>query len=377
MQTPSKSSLQRLQVGLNERSYPILISPGLLSDFTQSLVEAGVELPQQIAIITNAQVSALYLPTIRRSLDDNQGDDKTVLVHSIGEGETAKSLTSYSEVMDALIAASFNRDCMVIALGGGVVGDLAGFVAATYQRGVRFLQIPTTLLAQVDSSVGGKTAVNHPSGKNLIGAFYQPEAVIIDPNVLASLSDRDYACGLAEVVKYGVMYDAKFFAWLESNARALQHRQMAAVQYAIKRSCEIKAEVVAADEREASVRALLNLGHTFGHAIETEYHATWRHGEAVAAGMVIAATYMAQQGELAEADVARLRRLLKLFELPVRPPQMQEALWHTHMHRDKKVQAGQLRLVLPTQIGAACVRKVTDWQGVYQAIQVATQYHAD
>ena len=270
------------------------------------------------------------------------------------DGEQFKSLKSYAEAMDILIDAGFNRDCGIIALGGGVVGDLAGFIAATYQRGVDFYQIPTTLLSQVDSSVGGKTAVNHPQGKNLIGAFYQPKSVVIDIDCLQTLAERDYRSGLAEVVKYGIIYDADFFRWLESHTAELNKKDPDTLTYAIQRSCEIKAEVVAQDEREKGLRALLNLGHTFGHAIEaaTEYGA-WTHGEAVAAGIIIASKLSEVTQRLDSSDFRRIKDLLLALGLPTKGPKMPWQDWLDYMQRDKKVKDGQLHFVLPTAIGNA------------------------
>ncbi|WP_411361098.1 3-dehydroquinate synthase [Pseudidiomarina sp. YC-516-91] len=364
MQANPEAISHRIQVGLAERSYPIFIGQQLLPQLADLLPR----LPQQVSIITNALVASHYLATVRDALPASC----KVIVHEIPDGEHGKSLENYGLVMDTLINASFNRDCAVIALGGGVVGDLAGFVAATFQRGVAFYQIPTTLLAQVDSSVGGKTAINHPGGKNLVGAFYQPQAVVISHDCLLTLSDRDYACGLAEIVKYGIVYDAEFFAWLEQQQQALNARDPQALAYAIARSCEIKAEIVAADEHEHGVRALLNLGHTFGHAIEAECYASWRHGEAVAAGTAIAAHFMLQQGELSSAEVDRICHLLSAFGLPTQAPKLSESQWQARMQRDKKVQAGRIRLVLPTRIGHAEVRTVTDWQPVWAAISALT-----
>lgn len=365
MQADNQASTKHIQVGLAERSYPIYIGQHLL----QQLATLLPNLPQQICIITNATVAEHYLATVREALPEHS----TVIVHYLDDGEHAKSLSSYGAVMDALIEANFNRDCAILALGGGVVGDLAGFVASTYQRGVDFYQLPTTLLAQVDSSVGGKTAINHPGGKNLIGAFYQPKAVIISIDCLHTLTPRDFACGLAEVVKYGIIHDADFFAWLERNQSALQAREAEALVHAISRSCEIKAEMVAADEREHGVRALLNLGHTFGHAIEAECYEGWRHGEAVAAGTVIAAHFMCQTAALSEAAYTRIEQLLQAFDLPVRAPALAESQWQQRMQRDKKVQAGQLRLVLPTRIGHAEMRTVNDWPAVWAAIQALSE----
>lgn len=361
----TNSHFSRINVGLAERSYPIYIGRQLFEQLPQILPN----LPKQICIVTNATVSAHYLQSVRHAL----GDTHDLLVHEVADGEHAKSLTSYADIITALINRSFNRDCAILALGGGVVGDLAGFVAATFQRGVDFYQLPTTLLAQVDSSVGGKTAVNHPGGKNLIGAFYQPRAVVINTDCLTTLAARDFASGLAEVVKYGIIYDLDFFAWLEANQAKLKARDTEALSYAIQRSCQIKADIVAQDEREQGLRALLNLGHTFGHAIEAEHYDSWRHGEAVAAGMLIAAEYMYQQGELQVSTKARIEALLQAFDLPVRAPKLPEARWQELMYRDKKVQAGALRLVLPTDIGTAEVRTVTDWSSVWSAIDAMTE----
>ncbi len=354
---------QVVTVGLDERSYPIVIGHGLLAQLEQHFPK----LPKQILIISNPTVAELYLPAVEQALTHHQ-----LVVHLIGDGEHYKSLQHYTEVMDTLIARGFNRDCAIVALGGGVVGDLAGFVAATYQRGVAFYQIPTTLLAQVDSSVGGKTAVNHPGGKNLIGAFYQPQAVLIDSNCLLTLTDRDYACGLAEIIKYGIIYDTDFFVWLEQHADDLVARDRTMVSYAIARSCQIKAAIVAADETEQGVRALLNLGHTFGHAIEAHDYQQWRHGEAVAVGIIIATQFMLQQQQLSTSDATRITGLIRRCGLPTKPPAMPLESWQSYMQRDKKVKAGQLRLVLPTAIGAAELRVVSDWTSVYQAIQAAS-----
>jgi 3-dehydroquinate synthase len=354
---------QVVTVGLDERSYPIIIGSNLLAQLPIHFSA----LPKQILIVSNPTVAELYLPLVKQALTGFQ-----VVVHLIGDGEQYKGLKYYGEVMDTLVTWGLNRDCAIIALGGGVVGDLAGFVAATYQRGVAFYQIPTTLLAQVDSSVGGKTAVNHPDGKNLIGAFYQPLGVLIDTQCLTTLSDRDYACGLAEIIKYGIIYDGEFFAWLERHAEDLVARDQTALSYAIARSCDIKAAIVAADETEQGVRALLNLGHTFGHAIEAHDYEHWRHGEAVAVGMIIATQYMLQLQLFGGKDAARISQLIERCGLPTRAPVMPMASWQGYMQRDKKVKGGQLRLVLPTAIGAAELRVVNDWSGVFQAIQAVS-----
>ncbi len=273
---------------------------------------------------------------------------------TLPDGEQHKTLVTAGRVFDVLIANRLGRDAIVVALGGGVIGDLAGFVAACYQRGVDLVQVPTTLLAHVDSSVGGKTAVNHPGGKNLIGAFHQPIAVISDTELLATLPDRELRSGIAEIIKYGLIRDAGFFAWLERNVDALLAREPAALQHAIYRSCEIKAEVVGRDERELGERAILNLGHTFGHAIEAATgYVEWLHGEAVATGMLIAADMSLRLGRLTDADVERVRRLLARAGLPVQAPRIGVDGARGYMQIDKKVRAGRVRLVLLQRIGAA------------------------
>jgi 3-dehydroquinate synthase len=274
--------------------------------------------------------------------------------------------------MSFLIEGNYSRDVVLVALGGGVIGDLVGFAAACYQRGVDFIQVPTTLLSQVDSSVGGKTAVNHPLGKNMIGAFYQPKSVLIDIDCLKTLPEREFAAGIAEVIKYGIIYDAAFFAWLEENLDKLYALDEEALTYAIARCCAIKAEVVNLDEKESGIRALLNLGHTFGHAIEAELgYGVWLHGEAVAAGTVMAARTAQLQGDLDEQQVERIEKLLLRAKLPVHTPEsMSFDDFMRHMMRDKKVLAGQLRLVLPTTVGTAEVVADVPTERIEQAIDM-------
>ena len=295
----------RIDVTLpGERSYPILVGNGLLG--TPDLLEPYTG--NQALVVTNAAVAGLYLPQVRRSL---VGVDQVDVVE-IGDGETFKTLGTYAAILDALIGKRHNRSTTVVALGGGVVGDVAGFAAATYQRGVGLVQIPTTLLALVDSSVGGKTAINHSAGKNLIGAFYQPRAVIADVGVLATLPEREFRAGLAEVIKYGIITDAAFFGWLESHMDDLANRDPSSLVHAIRRSCQIKAEVVADDEREQGRRVILNFGHTFGHAIETVTgYERFLHGEAVAAGMVMAMDLSVRLGRSTDQDAERVRRLIE------------------------------------------------------------------
>ena len=339
--------MERLNVELADRSYPISIGSGLLAQrdlFTQAI--RG----RRVMIVTNETVAPLYLQRLQQTLDGYQLDACV-----LPDGEAYKTLDSFGQIMTALHEGGHGRDTTIVALGGGVIGDLAGFAAASYQRGVAFIQIPTTLLSQVDSSVGGKTGVNHPLGKNMIGAFYQPKAVIIDTDCLATLPRRELSAGLAEVIKYGIIWDAEFFAWLERNIAGLLALDASLLIQAILRCCSIKADVVSQDETETGVRALLNLGHTFGHAIESEQgYGNWLHGEAVAAGTMLAARTALQLGLLNQAQVVRIRALLSAAELPLSAPaDMDFPVFMRHMMRDKKVLAGKLRLILPTNIGQA------------------------
>lgn len=340
--------MQTLNVSLAERSYPIYIGAGLLSsDLLRRHVRAS-----QVMVVTNETVAPLYLDQVLASLDGLKVD---TLV--LPDGERFKTLATLETVFDALLEKHHSRSTTLVALGGGVIGDMTGFAAACYQRGVDFIQVPTTLLAQVDSSVGGKTAVNHPRGKNMIGAFYQPKAVLIDTDVLKTLPLRELGAGLAEVIKYGLIRDADFLRWLEDNMALLRAGDTAALVTAIERSCRNKAEVVAADETEQGERALLNLGHTFGHAIETATgYSEWLHGEAVATGMLLAAKLSADLGWLTQAQVAQVAALLEKAALPLAPPPgMTPAQFRELMAHDKKVLDGQLRLVLLKDLGKAVV----------------------
>ncbi len=335
-----------LTVDLGPRSYPILIGAGLLGD---PAVLAPAVRGRQAVVVTNDVVGPLYLQRLRPLLPAGR---TTEIV--LPDGEAHKHMGTLNTVLDGLVAARAGRDAVVVALGGGVVGDIAGFAAAVYQRGIDFIQVPTTLLAQVDSAVGGKTGVNHPGGKNLIGAFHQPRLVVADTDTLATLPPRELAAGLAEVVKYGLIADAGFFAWLEGHAAALVARDGTTLAAAIRRCCELKAEIVGEDEREADRRALLNLGHTFGHAIEVRAgYGEWLHGEAVAAGMVMAARFSARLGLLEAAVPDRVIALLRRFELPVDPPRDAPDGFAAAMAMDKKVLASRLRLVLLDRLGAA------------------------
>ncbi|MEO7725996.1 MAG: 3-dehydroquinate synthase [Burkholderiales bacterium] len=341
--------MHTVQVDLSDRAYPIYIGDGLLKN--GGLLSR--HLPQNRAVlVTDTTLAALYLDTVATALAA-AGVRVTPIV--VPAGEQSKNWHTLNSVFDALLADRCERKTALIALGGGVIGDLTGFAAATYLRGVPFIQIPTTLLAQVDSSVGGKTAINHPRGKNMIGAFYQPLAVIADTGTLMTLEQREISAGLAEIIKYGLIRDVAFFEWLEGNIDALVARDAAAIAYAVQRSCENKAEVVIADEREErGERALLNLGHTFGHAIETGLgYGAWLHGEAVAAGMVIAARVSQLMGMLDDADVARIVAILKRAGLPVTAPDFGLERYLEFMGIDKKVEGGKIRFILLRSIGSA------------------------
>ncbi len=342
--------MHTLHVELGERTYPIYIGRDL---FTGSGLLATHISGRQAAIVSNETVAPLYVDKVRSALGECDLLSEIVLP----DGEQYKTLGTLHIIFDRLLAEGHNRSTTLIAVGGGVVGDMTGFAAACYQRGVNFVQVPTTLLAQVDSSVGGKTGVNHPLGKNMIGAFYQPECVLIDTDTLQSLPTRELSAGLAEVVKYGLISDEPFYRWLHEHMPNLLAREEAALAEAIERCCSNKAAVVAADERESGVRALLNLGHTFGHAIETaQGYGSWLHGEAVAAGLCLAARLSAQIGWIAQREVMALEQLLKRMALPTTAPDnMDAARFMQLMARDKKVVDGQLRLVLLKAIGDAVI----------------------
>ena len=340
--------MNTLKVELGDRSYPILVGEGLLRqpDLVRQYVPA-----RDLLIVSNTTVAPLYMKALTEALGDRR------LVEAIlPDGESHKTLATVARILDVLVANRFGRDCTVVALGGGVVGDMAGFAAACYQRGVAYVQIPTTLLAQVDSSVGGKTGVNHPGGKNLIGAFHQPVAVIADASTLTTLPVRELRAGLAEVIKYGLLGDAPFFDWLEAHMDELLATDPKALSYVIQRSCEIKAQFVGRDEREQGDRALLNLGHTFGHAVEAATRYTrWLHGEAIGAGLLMAAAMSHECGMLEAGQVDRLRRLLERVGLPVRIDGVTPGVALEHMRIDKKVQGGRMRLILLRAIGDSFV----------------------
>jgi 3-dehydroquinate synthase len=340
-----------LKVDLGARAYPIHIGAGLLDDVA---LLPGLVRSNQVVVITNEVVAPLYLHRLTRHFGERQCH-----VYELPDGEGAKSFDNFERVLGFMIERRIERGATIVALGGGVVGDLAGFVAACYQRGIAFVQVPTTLLAQVDSSVGGKTAINHALGKNMVGAFHQPLAVVADIATLETLPAREFSAGLAEVIKYGLIRDYPFLQWLEGNLDALLAREPGALTEAILRSCENKAEVVAGDEFETGARATLNLGHTFGHAIETALgYGAWLHGEAVAAGTCLAASMSARLGWLDGGEVARIETLLRRAGLPLRPPSgMTPSQFMDVMARDKKNVGGHIRLVLLQALGAAVVTR--------------------
>lgn len=342
--------MQTLNVGLAERSYPIYIGSGLLQ-------ESGLLMPcltaRRAVIISNTTVAPLYLEKLRSGLEIAGVRCDSII---LPDGEQYKNSSTMDDIYESLLKSHCERSTPLIALGGGVIGDMVGFAAATYLRGVPFIQIPTTLLSQVDSSVGGKTGINHPLGKNLIGAFYQPQLVLADTSTLDTLPDRELSAGISEVIKYGLIRDLPFFEWLELNMERLLERDTEALQYAIARSCQNKAEVVGSDERESGDRALLNLGHTFGHAIENGMgYGVWLHGEAVAAGTIMAAELSRRMGWLTEAEVGRIRALFLRAKLPVRAPRMSAEKYLELMGLDKKVVSGKLRFVLLEALGRSVI----------------------
>ena len=340
--------MNTIVVALGERSYPIHVGPGLIDQPDLYGVTA-----KQILVVTNEVVAPLYLQRVQAAL---RGREVDTLV--LPDGERYKTLATFTTVIDRLIDGRFHRDCCLVALGGGVVGDLTGYVAASYQRGVDFVQIPTTLLAQVDSSVGGKTAVNHPRAKNMIGTFHQPIAVLADTGTLATLPPRELTAGLAEVIKYGIIVDAAFFAWLETHIDDLRNLDPAALTHAVRRSCEIKAAIVEEDEREQGRRALLNLGHTFGHALEAiGLYERWLHGEAVSIGIALAARMSVALGWLPASDCARIERLLGRAGLPTIAQGIDPDELLDHMRGDKKADREGLKLILIRRLGESVVAR--------------------
>jgi len=342
--------MSTLVVELGDRSYPISIDSGLLT--TNSLFSEHIK-GKRVCIVSNTIVYPLYAEKLKQQLIDYQIDEII-----LPDGEAEKSLENFEKIMSHLLSHDHGRDTTLIALGGGVIGDITGFAAACYQRGIDFIQVPTTVLSQVDSSVGGKTAVNHALGKNMIGAFYQPKAVVIDIDTLSTLPLREFNAGMAEVIKYGILGDGKFFSWLESNVELIKANDQKTLAVMIEKCCQCKADIVANDEKEAGVRALLNLGHTFGHAIEADQgYGVWLHGEAVATGMVLAAKLAVLMNLLEASDLRRIEHLISVFELPlIAPSNMGFDEFICHMRRDKKNLAGKLRFIVPTAIGKSEIR---------------------
>ncbi|WP_404471519.1 3-dehydroquinate synthase [Vreelandella venusta] len=348
--TETLNAQRTLTVSLGDRSYPIHIGAGLLQ---QANVLTPYLVGQQVMVVTNETIAPLYLEALCATLPDHLDVQSVVLP----DGEQHKTIEQVGRIWDALLEAGFNRRCTLIALGGGVIGDMVGYAAAAYQRGVAFIQVPTTLLSQVDSSVGGKTGVNHPLGKNMIGAFWQPKAVLVDTDTLSTLPSRELSAGLAEVIKYGLIRDEAFLSWLEENMQALRSVEPGVIAEAIAKSCQIKADIVAEDETEQGVRALLNLGHTFGHAIEAHQgYGNWLHGEAVGAGMAMAATLSHQLGWVDEAALTRAQAVIQSAGLPLAAPaNMSADDFLVRMRLDKKNIDDKLRLVLLNALGDACV----------------------
>lgn len=349
------ASRESVEIELGDRSYPILIGDGLLDD---TAVHDGLPVAASALIVSNTTVAPLYAQRLRTVLEARFG---AVHLLELPDGEAHKDWATLNLIFDALLRHGCDRKTVLFALGGGVVGDMTGFAAASYMRGVPFVQVPTTLLAQVDSSVGGKTAINHPLGKNMVGAFYQPRLVLCDLGTLATLPARELSAGLAEIIKYGPIYDMAFFDWIEAHIDELVARDAAALAYAVKRSCEIKAEVVGQDERETGLRAILNFGHTFGHAIESGLgYGEWLHGEAVGCGMVMAAQLSARLGGVDAAFVARLTALIEHAGLPTKGPALGADRYLALMRVDKKSEGGEIRFVLLDRPGSAVVRAAPD-----------------
>ena len=355
--------MKKINIQFDERSYPIYIGEGLISNY--ELISQHI-LGKKVAIITNETVADIYLKTLM----DTVSSHKELKAIILPDGESYKSKDSLDSIYAQLLENKADREITLIALGGGVIGDITGFAAATYMRGVNFIQIPTTLLSQVDSSVGGKTGINHPLGKNMIGAFYQPKCVISDMNVLKTLPSRELSAGLAEVIKYGLIRDNKFFEWLESHIQYLMEMNPKYLIEAVQRSCENKAAVVEADEFESGIRAILNLGHTFGHAIEVaQGYGNWLHGEAVGAGMVMAAKLSQSMGWLADKDVGRIVALIKKAGLPTEPPKISVKKYMELMMLDKKTKDGQINLVLQKSIGDAVLTNQYDPKKLHQILE--------
>jgi 3-dehydroquinate synthase len=363
--------MRTLTVDIKDQPYPIHIGPGLID-------RADLILPhlsqKRVAIVTNTTIAPLYLSRLKSTLS-NAGVESIEI--TLPDGEQHKNWQTLNQIFDQLIAHRCERKTTLIALGGGVVGDMTGFAAATYQRGVPYIQIPTTLLAQVDSAVGGKTAINHPHGKNMVGAFYQPKLVLADTQTLDTLPQREFSAGMAEVIKYGLIRDLPFFEWLESNVERIMTRDAETLVHAIYESCRNKAEVVAEDEKETGVRAILNLGHTFGHAIETATgYREWLHGESVAMGIYLAATLSQNLGNLSDQIVTRIRNLLTAADLPILHPNLDGGKFIELMSYDKKVTSGAITFVLLRQIGEAYCDSIISPSSLLTAISSCTRNSA-
>ena len=349
--------MKTLEVDLGNRSYPIYIGTDLID---QPNLFGACEKATSIYIVTNTTVAPLYAKRLTKTLDTF---GKSVRTITLPDGESYKDWKNLQLIFDDLLKFGADRQTMLIALGGGVIGDMTGFAAASFMRGIRFIQVPTTLLAQVDSSVGGKTGINHPLGKNMIGAFHQPVAVVADLNTLKTLPPRELSAGLAEVVKHGAIADSEFLDWIEANASALLDCDTTAMGHAVLRSCEIKSAVVSADEREGGIRAILNFGHTFGHAIEAGMgYGEWLHGEAVGCGMVLGADLSCRLNHISKTELERLTKIIKSMNLPVIPPKFSVARYMELMQVDKKTEGGQIRYVLLERIGKAQIKSVADAQ---------------
>ncbi|PWQ98529.1 3-dehydroquinate synthase [Leucothrix arctica] len=355
--------MQKLTVELGDRSYPIYIGAGLLkrTDLLPDFIKG-----KSVITVSNETVAPLYAETLNKSLEGFKASSV-----ELPDGEVYKTLTVLDQIFTGMLENHCDRQTTLVALGGGVVGDMGGFAAASYQRGINFIQVPTTLLSMVDSSVGGKTGVNHPLGKNMIGAFHQPQCVVIDTETLDTLSDRELSAGIAEVLKYGFINDLKFLEWLEENMSLLLARDPEALAYAIYISCKHKAATVAADEREAGQRALLNLGHTFGHAIETGMgYGNWLHGEGVAAGTVMAAELSMKMGWISEADLSYVKHLFTLAKLPIEPPsELTADDYRLHMMRDKKTKDGVMNLILMHKLGECIQTSDYDAQAFQEVLE--------
>lgn len=361
--------MQKLMVNTPSHAYPIYIVQAALQDFALLKSYIGTK----VVIVSNDVVAQYYLPVVEQVLKQHDVAYFSVI---LPDGEAHKNHDSLNHIYDALLSHHADRKTTILALGGGVIGDMAGFAAATYQRGIPFVQMPTTLLSQVDSSVGGKTAINHPLGKNMIGAFYQPQAVLIDLLTLNTLPAREFSAGLAEVIKYALLGDKSFLSWLETNMAALLQRDEAALSHAIAHCCQMKADIVAQDETEQGVRAWLNLGHTFGHAIETEMgYGVWLHGEAVAAGLVLACRLSERLGtDIQAADTERVKALLRAAGLPDAPPRFAFECWLQHMRHDKKVLSGKMRFVTLQTLGQARIDVIDDMNLLREVLREYTDF---